>query len=169
MTANSIKKENQMSESYPLQPNSRQCFVCGLENPAGLHLRFFQTGPGEVTAHFTAPQQFQGFPGVVHGGIVAAMLDEAAGRCLMEDTKNPRFMFTAKLDVRYRQNVPVGQPLRIVGRAGRSKARTAEGQAFVYDAQDRLLAEASALLMNVPDDTFDLTNLDQLGWKVYPE
>ncbi len=158
-----------MPDSSTLQPNSRHCFVCGLENPAGLHLRFYQTGPEEVTTTITAPENYQGFPGVVHGGIVAAMLDEAAGRCLMGSEDQPRFMFTAKLEVRYRQNVPVGQPLRIVGRAVRSKGRSAETQAFIYDAQDRVLAEATALMVDVPANAFDSTNLDELGWKVYPE
>ena len=65
------------------QPNSLKCFVCGLENPYGLHLRFFDSEPGEVIAEVTVPEQFQGYPGIVHGGIIAAMLDEAAGRSQM--------------------------------------------------------------------------------------
>ena len=158
-----------MPDSSMLQPNSLQCFVCGLENPAGLHLRFYQTAPEEVTTYITVPEQFQGFPGVVHGGIVASMLDEAAGRCLMGTEDQPRFMFTAKLEVRYRQNVPVGQPLRIVGRSVRNKARMAECQSFIYDAQDRVLAEATAVMVDVPANAFNSTNLEDLGWKVYPE
>ena len=63
-----------------MQPNSRHCFVCGLENNYGLKLRFKETGPGEVTADYTVPEHFQGYPGVVHGGIVTAMLDEVTGR-----------------------------------------------------------------------------------------
>jgi hypothetical protein len=60
-----------MSEDpkHTLQPNSRHCFVCGLENQFGLKLRFYETGPGEVTAEYTVPDQFQGYPGLVHGGI----------------------------------------------------------------------------------------------------
>lgn len=65
------------------QPNSRHCFVCGVENPHGLHLTFKQTAPDEVTVEYTVPEHFQGYPGVVHGGIVAAMLDEVAGRAHM--------------------------------------------------------------------------------------
>ena len=103
------------------QPNSRHCFVCGVENPIGLHLKFYETAPGEVTADLNLPNIYQGYPGIVHGGIIAAMLDEAAGRAHMGPVEAPRFMFTAKLDVRYRKNVPVGQPLRLVGKAGPDK------------------------------------------------
>ena len=65
------------------QANSKFCFVCGLANTYGLKLRFYTTAPGEVTADYVVTEQYQGFPGIVHGGIVAAMLDEAAGRAQM--------------------------------------------------------------------------------------
>ncbi|PIU90350.1 MAG: hypothetical protein COW33_01640 [Anaerolineae bacterium CG17_big_fil_post_rev_8_21_14_2_50_57_27] len=149
------------------QPNSRHCFVCGIENPVGLHLKFYETGPGEVTADYTAPEHFQGYPGVLHGGIVAAILDETAGRAHMGNFP-PRFMFTAKLEVRYRKNVPVGQPLKIVGRAGRDKGRAAEATSAIYSQDGTLLAEANALMINLPESP-DPNILEKLGWKVYPD
>ena len=117
------------------QPNSSHCFACGLENPYGLRLRFYQTAPGEVTVDCTLSEQYQGYPGVVHGGVVAAMLDEVAGRSQMGDGA-PRFMYTARLDIRYRKNVPVGQPLRLVGKAGKRKRRTATATGAVYDQEE---------------------------------
>ena len=150
------------------QANSRQCFVCGLENPFGLHLRFYESAPGEVTADYTVPVQFQGYPGVVHGGVVAAMLDEVCGRAHMGGDQ-PRFMFTARLEVRYRQNVPVGEPLHLVGRVARSKGRTATAVGMIYGPGDVLLAEADALLVNVPQDVVANVDLEALGWKVYEE
>jgi acyl-coenzyme A thioesterase PaaI-like protein len=153
-----------------LQPNSRHCFVCGLENPIGLKLRIYQIEPGVIETNYTAPEHFQGYPGVLHGGIVGAILDEISGRSLMgDDPQHPRFLFTGKLELKYRRNVPVGKPLRIVGKAGRDKGRAAEAWAGIYDAETgELLAEANALHINVPPDQFDLSKLDQLGWKVYP-
>ncbi len=150
------------------QPNSRHCFVCGLSNPFGLHLRFYNTGLGEVSAEVTLPEQFEGYPGVVHGGIVAAMLDEAAGRSHMMGD-NARFMYTARLEVRYRKNVPVGKPIRLVGKAGTSKRRTAVATSAVYDEESNLLAEAEALLVDIPQDVLDEANVEELGWKIYPE
>ena len=86
------------------------------------------------------------------------------------DPKNPRFMFTAKLEVKYRKNVPVGKPLKIIGKAGKSKSRSAEAWAGIYEAgSDELLAEGNVLLINVPQDQFDISKLDKLGWKVIPE
>ncbi len=152
-----------------LQPSSQHCFVCGVSNPVGLHLRFFETTPGEVNAEVTLPEHFQGYPGITHGGIIAAMLDEVAGRSHMGNGETPRFMFTAQLKVRYRRNVPTGQPLRLVGQAGPSKGRYAEANSAIYSQDGELLAEAEALLADVPSGMIDNVDLDALGWRVYGE
>jgi acyl-coenzyme A thioesterase PaaI-like protein len=151
------------------QPNSRYCFICGLENPVGLHLHIYETAPGEVESTYIAPEHFQGYPGVLHGGIVGALIDEISGRAHMgSDPMNPRFMFTAKLEVKYRKNVPIGRPLKIIGKAGRSRSKSAEAWAGIYDAEtNELLAEGNTLLMDVPPEQFDRSRLSELGWKVY--
>lgn len=150
------------------QPNSHYCFACGLENPGGLRLKFYETAPGEVTSEFVVPEKFQGYPGVVHGGIVAAMLDEIAGRSHIRGDP-PRFMFSARLDVRFRGNVPTGQLLRLVGRAGKTKTRTATATAYLFGPDGKLLAEANVLLMDVPAEMKEEIDFEALGWKVYPE
>lgn len=151
------------------QANSLQCFVCGLNNPSGLHLHFYETCPGEVTATYTVSKNYQGYPGIVHGGIVAAMLDEVTGRAHMGPSSHPRFMFTAKLDIRYRKPVPIEKPLRLVGKAMEKKSRTATSHGFIYDQDGELLAEAEAILINVPESMVNQTDLESLGWKVYPD
>jgi acyl-coenzyme A thioesterase PaaI-like protein len=156
--------------TFPIkQPNSKMCFICGLENPIGLHLHIYETEPGVIESKYIAPDHFQGYPGVLHGGIVAAILDEISGRAHMGDAENPRFMFTGKLEIKYRKNVPVGKLLKIIGKAGKVRSKMAESWAGIYDESGDLLAEANALHINVPDDQFDLSKLDELGWKIYPE
>jgi acyl-coenzyme A thioesterase PaaI-like protein len=153
------------------QPNSRHCFICGMENPIGLHLHLYETAPGEVQSSYIAPDHFQGYPGVLHGGIVAAVLDEVSGRTQMgSDPLSPRFMFTAKLEVKYRKNVPIGKLLKIIGKAGKLKDKSAEAWAGIYDAEtDELLAEGKTLLIDIPEEQIDMSGLNELGWKVYPE
>jgi len=147
------------------QPNSNHCFVCGRNNPCGLHLKFYETSPGEVFADIVVPEHYQGYPGVVHGGVVAAILDEVTGRALMGEDP-PRFMYTAKLVIRYRKNVPVGKSLRVIGYAGDRKDRMATATGKIFDPDGYVLAEADALLVNVPDSIVDQVNLEELGWKV---
>jgi hypothetical protein len=50
------------------QANSNQCFVCGVNNSFGLKIKFYEPQPGEVEAEIKLPKQYQGYPGVVHGG-----------------------------------------------------------------------------------------------------
>lgn len=152
-----------------LQPNSRNCFVCGLENEHGLHLRFYETADGEVTVETIVPDHFQGYPGIVHGGIVASLVDEALGRVHMGPASNPRFMFTAKINVNYRKPVPTEKPIRIVAHAVKNKRRSATSVCNIYGPDDELLVKADALLVNVPEEMLEETDLENLGWKVYPE
>lgn len=153
------------------QPNSKMCFICGLENPIGLRLHIYETAPGVVESTYLAPDHFQGYPSVLHGGIVGAIIDEIAGRALMgSDPLDARFMFTAKMEVKYRRNVPIGKLLKIIGKAGKSKSKSAEAWAGIYDFEtNELLAEGNVLLIDVPADQFDKSRLNELGWKVYPE
>jgi len=79
-------------------------------------------------------------------------------------------MFTAKLEVKYHKNVPVGRELKIIGKAGKSRAKSAEAWAGIYDAEsNELLAEGNTLLMDVPAEQFDKSRLNELGWKIYSE
>jgi acyl-coenzyme A thioesterase PaaI-like protein len=153
------------------QPNSRMCFICGMENPVGMHLHIYETAPGTVEATYTAPAHFQGYPGILHGGIVSALIDEISGRAHMgSDVSAPRFMYTAKLEIKFRQNVPVEAPLRIVGRAGKSRGKAAEAWGGIFNAgSDELLAEGNVILINVPQEKFDNSRLPDLGWQVYPD
>ena len=151
------------------QPSSINCFVCGVKNPAGLRLRFFQSGPNEVVADVTIPEHYEGYPGIVHGGIIAALLDEAAGRTLMGDQDNPQFMFTGRLDIHYRKNVPTGKQLRLVGKSTKRRGRVAKADSAIYDQEGNVLAEAKAVLIDVPSSMIQNVDLESLGWKIYDE
>ena len=153
------------------QPNSQHCFVCGLANPLGLKLRFYQTAPGEIVSTMVLSDEYQSYPGVVHGGIIAAMLDEAGSRSQMinDPDRQGRFMFTANMHIRYRKNVPTGQELKLVGKAGTSKCRTAQARGEIYGPEGDLLAEAELVLVDIPDTYTQSAELELTGWKVYPE
>lgn len=150
------------------QPNSRHCFVCGVENPRGLQLSFYQDRPGEVSAETTVREDYQGYPGIVHGGIVAAMLDEIASRAAMAEGEK-RFMVTATIKVRYHRPVPIGQPLRLVGRLCTRRGRIATARGEVRLPDGRLAAEAEAVLADLPRMPGEEVDLEALGWKVYPD
>lgn len=157
-----------MQEFKNKQPNSRHCFVCGVENPHGLHLQFYDDGEGQVLAEYTVEERFQGYPGTVHGGIIASMLDEVVGRTLMAGDPN-HFFVSAKLTVRYRKSVPIGQPLRLTGKLVRDRGRSAVAKAELRLPDGSIGAEAEAILVDAPFQLTEDIDLETLGWKVYPD
>jgi acyl-coenzyme A thioesterase PaaI-like protein len=151
------------------QASARNCFVCGIENKSGLQLRFYEVEPGKIVADYSVPVRFEGYPGIVHGGIVAAMLDEVAGRSFISGDP-PRFMVTAKMTVRYRKPVPIDQPLQLVGYAKEDKGRVALAAGEIRDMEGNLLAEADVMLASIPAGVVDRQkDWDEREWMVYPD
>jgi acyl-coenzyme A thioesterase PaaI-like protein len=85
-------------------PNSDGCFVCGAENPAGLQTRFYVDGD-TVCMPLTARETHCGYPNTVHGGVLAAALDECMGWAAARSIQ--RMCLTGELTVRYLQRVPL--------------------------------------------------------------
>ena len=150
------------------QPNSRHCFVCGLANRYGLALNFYEDGEGRVVTETEIPEHYQGFPGVVHGGILAAMLDEVAGRAAMVNDPN-RFFMTAKMTVRYREPVPISEPLKLVGEMLKDRGRIYTASAQIILPNGSIGAEAEATMVEFPELSLENSRLEALGWKVYPD
>ncbi|MCA9963563.1 MAG: PaaI family thioesterase [Anaerolineales bacterium] len=149
------------------QPNSDFCFVCGRKNPHGLYMTFFDNGQNEVYSDYTVPAAFQGYPGIVHGGVVAAMLDEVVARVAMI-ADHHHFMMSVKLEVKYRHPVPTEQPLRVVGRIERLRGRLGKAVGEIYLPDGQLAAESAMTLADVPLELLQHTNLEALGWRIDP-
>jgi len=131
-------------------------------------MTFFEVGSNHVASEITVPEHFQGYPGVVHGGIVATMLDEIVGRVLYSNDPQ-RMMMTAKLITRYRKPVPVGEPLRIEGWLVRDKGRYAVTKSEIRLPDGSLAAEAEATLATVDGKGMTRAELEDAGWRVYPD
>jgi uncharacterized protein (TIGR00369 family) len=149
------------------QPNSRMCFVCGMQNPIGLKAFFYQDEEGRVVAHFTGKEEHQGYPGVMHGGIVTALLDEVIGRVSI--AQDLLWGVTAKLEVRFRRPVPLGQPLTLVGEMTRLRSRTLEAHGEIRLEDGTVAAEAEGVYIRLPQEEIERVE-EELGfWKVVPD
>lgn len=115
------------------------CFVCGKENPRGLGASFTQD-PATGSAHcqLSLGETFQGWQGIVHGGILATLLDETAIYACRNQVDQ---VVTAELQVKYRQPAKVGVDLLFS-----AKIRGRKRNLFTVDAEVRqegeLVAEA---------------------------
>lgn len=163
-----LGEKNLSNKGKIKQPNSRNCFGCGLDNTYGLGMTFYEVESGSVTAEYTVPDHFEGYPGIVHGGIVFTMLDEVLGRVPMVGD-HTRFVMTAKVEMRMRKPVPIGEPLQIQGRVDRRRGNFSFASAELRLPDGSIAAEAKGLMAEVPDQTMDAEQLEALGWKVYPD
>ena len=133
----------------------QRCFVCGQRNPFGLHL-VFRLEEESIVADFQPREEHQGFPGVIHGGIVAALLDEALGRTSLLGN-NQEWTMTGRLEVRYRHYVPYGPLLRVRARLGTERRRMmqASGVLTLADDESVVLAEAQGTFLPLAPQVVD--------------
>ena len=148
------------------QPNSQMCFACGLENPIGLKMAFYQDAEGRVVAEFTPGDEHQGYPGMVHGGIVTAMLDETLGRVAIAAE---RWMVTGRLNIRFRQPIPVGETLTIVGEVATWKKHVLEARGEIRLADGQVGAEATGTFLEIPPEQADGMEEALAFWRVVPD
>jgi len=121
------------------------CFGCSKRNPMGLHLSF-KMEDGEVIAAFTPLAEHQGWPGFMHGGLVATLLDEAMGWVTMS---HGIWAVTGKINIRYRDPVPLLQPVTVVGMIEKNRGRWVTVRAEIRSSKGAVLSEADAIFMRV--------------------
>ncbi|MBS1252350.1 MAG: hypothetical protein MAG451_01389 [Anaerolineales bacterium] len=142
------------------------CFGCGMENPIGLKLFFYEADDGRVVARFTPQEEHQGYPGVLHGGIISTVLDETIGRvCIAQE----RWVVTAKMEVRYRQPIPIDETLLVVGEVVEDRGRrlTARGELRLPDGS--VGAEATGTFIQLPEEEVDGMEEALRFWQVVPD
>jgi Uncharacterized protein, possibly involved in aromatic compounds catabolism len=137
------------------QEISANCFVCGSENKKGLGLKWFTDYSNEtVFSDAVISEEYCGYEGIVHGGIVAAVLDEAAGRTIFlsnEVSDNEDIIFVTKqMEIKYVRPTPVNTPLHAVGRLEARDGRYCSVGAKISLPDGTLLAQARAVIVLNP-------------------
>ena len=148
------------------QPNSRMCFVCGIENPIGLKLKFYTDDEGRCITRFRPRPEHQGFPGQLHGGIISTLLDETMGRVLATQDV---WALTGRLEIQFRKPVPLDQQLTVVGELTRSRSRAYEARGEIQLPDGTTLITGSGMYIRVPDEFVEQAKLELDFWQVIPD
>lgn len=93
--------------------NHPDCILCGGKNGLGLNVEFTQTGNGSVSAVVACDVLHQGYTGILHGGIMALLLDGAMTNCLFAAGVTA---VTAEMNVRYLRAASVDKPVWLTAR-----------------------------------------------------
>jgi acyl-coenzyme A thioesterase PaaI-like protein len=128
-------------------PSSRGCFVCGKENPVGLRVHFDRTDDG-VRAGVRPSQHFQGFGGVLQGGVAAGLMDDAMWYAIYGTADT--MTMTVELTVRYKAPVPVETDLTVTARVVEQRRVLFTCAAAISGPDGTVLAEATGKFMTAP-------------------
>ena len=121
------------------------CFVCGEKNPGGLRLSFeIDKERQTLKTTFVASPVFQGWDGIVHGGIISTLLDEAMAKLSYDLGYNT---VTASLEIRFRKPAPILEPLLVYGEISEVSKRLVRAKARVAREDGTILAEGKSTLM----------------------
>jgi uncharacterized protein (TIGR00369 family) len=112
--------------------DDRYCFACGVLNPIGLHMEvsFLED---KATSRLALKREFQGWNDIVHGGIVATILDEIMAHAVVHYVGNS---VTTSLQITYRTPLKVGQEIHAVGYVVEQKSRAAVAKGEVTRVKD---------------------------------
>ena len=118
------------------------CFVCGKNNPGGLQLSFeIDKERQTLKTTFVASPTFQGWDGIVHGGIISTLLDEAMAKLIYELGYQA---VTASLEIKFKKPAPILEPLLVYGEITEVNRRLVRAKARVTKEDKTILAEGKS-------------------------
>ncbi|HVT89314.1 MAG TPA: PaaI family thioesterase [Tepidisphaeraceae bacterium] len=132
-------------------PHSPGCLVCGRSNPHGLQLDLHvDPATSDVRVDFAPRAEHIGFEGMIHGGVLATVLDEAM--VWAATWRGRRFCVCGELTVRYRQSVHVGQSLTILAHVETLRPKLVEATAKITDSANSLIATSTGKYVPIAID-----------------
>lgn len=147
------------------QPTSLACFACGRNNPVGLHLEWFNNyDENQVETTFTLDDNYSSYPGTMHGGIIATILDETSGRAILLDNDFNRLMVTLKMEMVYKKNTPTNTPLKAVGRVLKDSGSRAQVEGEIILPDGTVSAKCTSILYKIPQAVKDKWGPESDEW-----
>ena len=121
------------------------CFVCGVNNPNGLQLSFeIDKERQTLKTTFVASPTFQGWDGIVHGGMIGTLLDEAMAKLVYELGYQA---VTASLEIKFKKPAPILEPLNVYGQITEVSKRLLRAKAHVAKEDGTILATGTSTFL----------------------
>lgn len=133
--------------SVDAERRGRMCYACGAANEHGLHMVFSRAGERTICDYVPCEYQ-QGYPGRMHGGIVATLIDEAMGWAVYHAAA---WAATARLNIRFRRPVRLDDRLHVEAWVVADRRRLIELRAEVRSREGDLLAEGEGVFMKLDE------------------
>ena len=131
----------------------KDCFICGDQNKTGLQARFFELEDGSVVSEFVADRRFQGYKDILHGGVLAAMLDEVMIKAVLA---RGTLAVTAEIVIKFKRPVMTGQRIKLTGRITEESRRITRTIGNAVDESGLEVASAKATYIATKGDLKNL-------------
>ena len=148
------------------QPNSKMCFVCGLDNAFGLKSRFYELETGELLGIFQPAAEHQGYPGRLHGGLAATLLDETIGRAIMITRSDNIWGVTVDFSMRLKKPVPLAGEVRVLARITAENKRFFEGTGEVVLKDGVVAVSGKGRYLKMDINKIADFDVDEQQWRV---
>jgi acyl-coenzyme A thioesterase PaaI-like protein len=148
------------------QESSKMCFICGKKNAFGLKASFYETDKDDLIAIFRPKQEHQGYPGRLHGGIAAAILDETIGRNINMGRGEDVWGVTLEFSIKYKKPIPLEEDIRVVTRLTAENKRIFEGEGEVVLEDGTIAATGKGKYLKLPIGKIADFDLEENEWKV---
>lgn len=130
------------------------CLLCGDDNPIGLGLKFILLSDGKVHTSLRGRRLLQGYSGIIHGGVMCALLDAAMVHCLFHKKIKA---VTADMNVRFHKPIPVNLILDLYGEMVSARKSLFYMKSEIY-CNDELMVEGNARFMKIRENKNNLRN-----------
>jgi uncharacterized protein (TIGR00369 family) len=137
-----------------------------MKNQFGLKAFFYETEKNELIAIFRPSEEHQSYPGRLHGGIAAAILDETIGRAILMHHEQEIWGVTIEFKVCYAKPIPLGDELKVVGRITKEGSRLFEGTGELVLSNGEIAATGEGKYLKLPLTEITDWNKDENEWRV---
>jgi len=148
------------------QESSKMCFICGKKNDFGLKASFYETDKDELIAIFKPRQEHQSYPGRLHGGLTAAILDETIGRNINMGRGEDVWGVTLEFSIKYKKPIPLEEDIKVVTRLTEENKRIFEGEGEVVLTDGTIAATGKGKYLKLPIGKIADFDLEENEWRV---
>jgi acyl-coenzyme A thioesterase PaaI-like protein len=142
------------------------CIVCGMKNPFGMKAFFYELENNELIAIFKPLEEHQSYPGILHGGIAASILDETIGRAILMGQEKEIWGVTMEFHVQYLKPTPLNEELKVVGRITKEEERIFEGTGELILNNGEIAVTGAGKYMKLPLEKIADFDFEENEWKV---
>ena len=126
------------------------CFICGQNNSDGFRVDFVLDGEDGIYFTVKIPEMYQGYDGIVHGGMISTMLDEVMANCFFRRGID---CVTTEITVRFIKALPVEKQVKVIGKIEKQNSRFGFSTGWIEDHDGTRYAEGSGKFYLIADDS----------------